>query len=209
MVGKQRVAWRYDPVLLTDKYTISCHAETFEKMSSELFGYIDRCIFSFVEIYKKLRLNMPELLPVSEKDKNTLAESLGSTALKYGIRLQTCGTNENYSEYGIHSSGCITPDILGRANNITFKNLRHKGMRDGCHCIESRDIGAYDTCINGCSYCYANKNPEIARKNYKLHDPYSPLLLGNLMPGDVLHMADQKSCLTKDDIPGQQKLNLE
>ena len=29
-------------------------------------------------------------------------------------------------------------------------------MRQGCHCVESRDIGAYDTCLNGCKYCYAS-----------------------------------------------------
>lgn len=50
----------------------------------------------------------------------------------------------------------MTLDILGKANGIEFKNLKHKGMRQGCHCIESRDIGAYDTCLNGCKYCYAS-----------------------------------------------------
>jgi DNA repair photolyase len=40
-------------------------------------------------------------------------------------------------------------------------------MRQGCHCIESRDIGAYDTCLNGCKYCYANTNRQKVRENYK------------------------------------------
>lgn len=194
-VGKQRIAWRYDPVLLTEEYTIQRHLETFEHMAEALAPYIDRCIFSFVEMYKKLEGNMPELIPLSEEDMDTLAEGLGSIAGKYGIHLQTCGTNGDYTRYGIHASGCMTLDILGKANGIEFRNLKHKGMRKGCHCIESRDIGAYDTCLNGCKYCYANKNSEKAIENYQHHDPESPLLLGHVNPEDTITQGAQKTYL--------------
>lgn len=192
-VGKRRVAWRYDPVLLTEKYTIARHLQTFEEMAHVLAPHIDRCIFSFVEMYKKLESNMPELIPLSEQDRDTLAEGLGAIAQKYGIHLQTCGTNGDYTRYGIHASGCMTLDILGRANGIAFKDLKHRGMREGCHCIESRDIGAYDTCLNGCKYCYANKNPQKAFENYRCHDPASPLLLGHVKPDDTVIQGVQKS----------------
>ena len=194
-VGKQRVAWRYDPVLLTDKYTIEVHAKTFEYMAEKLAPYIDRYIFSFVEMYKKLKTNMPEIVPLTETDKNHIAEILGSIANKYGIHIQTCGTNGDYSQYGIRSSGCATLEILGAANGCEFKNLKHKGLREGCHCIESRDIGAYDTCLNGCKYCYANKHPKKAKDNYKLHNPDSPLLLGDLQSFDEVTQGNQKSFL--------------
>ena len=194
-VGKQRVAWRYDPVLLTDKYTIEVHAKTFEYMAEKLAPYIDRYIFSFVEMYKKLKTNMPEIVPLTETDKNHIAEILGSIANKYGIHIQTCGTNGDYSQYGIRSSGCATLEILGAANGCEFKNLKHKGLREGCHCIESRDIGAYDTCLNGCKYCYANKSPQKARENYRYHNPDSPILLGELQPEDVILPGSQISFL--------------
>lgn len=192
-VGRQRIAWRYDPVLLTEKYTISRHMETFEQMAKILSPYIDRCIFSFVEMYKKLEANMPELIPLTEQDMDNLAQGLGAIAEKYGIYIQTCGTNGDYTRYGIQASGCMTLDILGRANGIEFKSLKHKGMRQGCHCIESRDIGAYDTCMNGCKYCYANKNPYRAFDNYRYHNPNSPLLLGELKPADTITKGIQKS----------------
>ena len=92
----------------------------------------------------------------------------------------------------------MTLDILGTANGIIFKNLKHKGMRQGCHCIESRDIGAYDTCLNGCKYCYANTKPQKARENYRLHDPASPLLLGHVKPEDTIIQGAQKSFLAKE-----------
>ena len=197
LVGKQRVAWRYDPVLLTKAYTIARHAETFEWMAGRLAPYIDRCIFSFVEIYKKLQYNMPELIPLAMEDMDALAQLLGGAAARHGIHIQTCGTNGDYSRYGIHQSGCMTLDILGRANGISFRKRAHKGMRQGCHCIESRDIGAYDSCLNGCKYCYANTNPQKARENFRLHDPYSPLLLGTLTPDDTIICGMQKSFLYK------------
>lgn len=199
LVGKERVAWRYDPVLLTEKYTIQKHLQVFEAMAEQLAPYIDRCIFSFVEMYAKLKYNIPELIPLSIDDMNILAEGLGKIAAKYNIYIQTCGTNGDFSKYGIHSSGCMTLEILGNANDLQFRDLKHKGMRQGCHCIESRDIGAYDTCMNGCKYCYANKNPRKAFENYKLHDPSSPLLLGNLKPDDIMQQGVQKSFIKLEE----------
>ncbi len=197
MVGRKRVAWRYDPVLLTEKYTIERHFETFRHMAAVLAPHVSRCIFSFVEMYKKLEVNMPELKPLTEEQKNELARGLGSIAAEHGIRLQTCGTDEDYSDFGIHSSGCMTLEILGNANGLNFRELSHRGMRKGCHCIESRDIGAYDTCINGCRYCYANKDHSLALENYKRHDQDSPLLLGRTRPGDEISMGAQKTFLRK------------
>lgn len=195
LVGRQRVSWRYDPVLLTRDYTIRRHLETFDRMACTLAPHIDRCIFSFVEMYKKLRFNMPELIPLSVEAMDELARGLGTIAAKHGMRIQTCGTNGDYSRYGIQSSGCMTLDILGEANGVSFKNRKHKGMRQGCHCIESRDIGAYDTCLNGCKYCYANQTPQKAFENYKLHDPESPLLLGHVGPDDTVTQGVQKTFL--------------
>ena len=203
LVGRQRLAWRYDPVLLTAKYTIRTHMETFERMAEELAPYVDRCIFSFVEMYKKLAANMPELIPLTDADKDVLAGGMGRIAASHGLCLQTCGTNGDYSQYGIRPSGCLTLEILGQANGLAFRKLKHKGMRLGCHCIESRDIGAYDSCLNGCKYCYANKNPALAFENYKLHDPDSPLLLGRLKETDILQEGSQKSFLLHEPDAGQ------
>lgn len=195
IVGKERIAWRYDPVLLTEKYTVEKHFETFDYMAKRLAPYIDRCIFSFVEMYKKLQRNMPELIPLTESDKLQLAERLGAIAKKYGIHMQTYGTNGDYTKFGIHASGCATLEILGKANSCEFKELKHKGLRDGCHCIESRDVGAYDTCPNGCRYCYANNDMAKVKENYKKHNPQSPLLIGELQTTDTVILGNQKSFL--------------
>ncbi len=199
IVGKNRIAWRYDPVLLTEKYTIDYHFKTFESMASQLSGHIDRCIFSFVEMYKKLSINMPELKPITEDEKILLAKGLGEIAKKYNIYLQTCATNGDYTNFGIHPSGCMTADILEKSNNIKLKKLKHKGNRKHCNCIETRDIGAYDTCPNGCKYCYANATPKKAIENFKLHNANSAILFGEIKETDIIQQGNQKSFLVENE----------
>ncbi len=199
IVGAKRLSWRYDPILLTEKYTIDYHLNTFEYMAKSLSGHIDRCIFSFVEMYKKLNVNMPEIILMTEKDKDVLAKGLGEIAKRHNILIQTCGTQGDYTKYGINKSGCMTLDIIGKANGVEFRNLKHRGMRKGCNCIESRDIGAYDTCLNGCRYCYANFRHNRAVENFKLHDENSPLLIGNIKEGDTVQNSSQKSFLKPDN----------
>ena len=195
IVGKQRVAWRYDPILLTDIYTKSKHYQTFEYMTQKISPYIDRCIFSFVDMYKKLKVNMPEILLLSETDKIDIVRNIGYIAKKYNMLIQTCATGADYNTFGILNSGCITSEILEKANDIKFKDVRHAGNRTNCRCIEARNIGDYDTCPNGCKYCYANQNPYVAVKNYKKHNPNSEFILGNLSDYDEIKISNQKSFL--------------
>ena len=195
IVGKQRIAWRYDPILLTKKYTKQVHYNTFDYMSKRLSPHIDRCIFSFVDMYKKLETNMPEIIILNNNDKIEIAKNIGSIAKKHNMIIQTCATIEDFKQFGILQSGCMTSEILGNANNITFKKVWHSGNRQGCKCIENRNIGDYDTCPNGCKYCYANKNPQIAQENYKKHNPNDLMILGNLKPTDEIQQSNQKSYL--------------
>lgn len=185
-VGRNRVVWRYDPVLLTEKYTVARHLECFESMAARIAPHVSFALFSFVEMYRRLETNMPEIIPLTPADRDLLARGLGERARRHGLRLQTCGTDESYAAYGIGRSGCLTAPILEQALGRTFRKLPHKGTRKGCSCMPSRDIGAYDTCLNGCKYCYANRRPDSALENYRRHDPRSPLLVGGLQPSDTL-----------------------
>ncbi len=195
VVGAERLAWRYDPILLTEHYTIEHHIKTFESIAKRVAGRVDRCIFSFVEMYKKHETNLPELITITEEQMDVIAREIGMIAKRYGIILQTCGPEENYARYGIETSGCVTLDIVGQANDLEFRNIKHKGFRKGCHCIESRDIGALNSCLNGCKYCYANKNSQIPHENYAQHNPNSPLLIGNIKETDRVEPGAQKSFL--------------
>ncbi len=193
IVGKDRLVWRYDPVLLTEKYTTKYHLKTFEYMAKKLAPYVSFCIFSFVEMYKKLEKNMPEIIPFTPESKQMILQGFGEISEKYNLRLQTCADAQDYSRYGILQSGCITSDILAGALGVKFKKLPNNGNRKNCKCMPSRDIGAYNTCLNGCKYCYANSSPEIAYKNLSKHDKNGLLLLGNLNKDDMIIDSKQES----------------
>jgi hypothetical protein len=197
IVGARRICWRYDPVLLTRDYTVARHLDTFEWLCGQLAGHVDRCIFSFVEMYQKLERNFRELEPIGPEDRDRLAAGLGHIAARHRIPIQTCGNNGLWPQYGIGASACTTLAMLGAANGVEFRKLKHKGQRAGCGCFESRDVGAYDSCPNGCRYCYANQNPELAQKNYSSHNPASPILFGTVSSDDEIIKGRQVSYLKK------------
>ena len=197
-VGCQRVVWRYDPVLLSETYTTAVHARTFERMAAELAPYVSFCVFSFVEPYRKLNRTMPELLPLLEEERDYMAELLGGIAAHHNLRLRLCGSADDYTRFGVERAGCARLDEMGAANGVRFRPHKHKGMRPGCGCMEMRDIGAYNSCPNGCRYCYANADARSAARVCRTrHDPASPMLLGNVRPGDVVTDAEQHSFLVR------------
>lgn len=195
IVGKNNVGWRYDPVFVSEKYTAEHHLKCFEEMTRELAPYTNFCIFSFVQLYQKLKYTFPELRAVSDEEKNILLSEMGKIAKSYNIRLQTCGDGNDYSKYGIVRSGCITAPIMERAIGQELKAIKLQPSRKGCGCLPNNDIGAYDTCPNGCRYCYATKDPALAIENYRRHNPLSPLLIGELTDADEVIEAKQVSFL--------------
>ena len=38
------------------------------------------------------------------------------------------------------------------------------------------DIGAYDTCVFGCAYCYATNSRDVAARKKREHDPHDTLV---------------------------------
>ena len=186
IVSVNKILWRYDPILLTEKYTVEKHLETFEYLAEKISPLVYRCIFSFVDMYKKVEENMPEIIPFTDEDKVKLLKGIGEISKKYNLYTQTCATNENYEKYGIHAAGCTTREILEQAHNVVYKNVKGTGIRENCHCIPSRDIGTYNSCLSECKYCYANRKPDIPKKVIKMHDEKSPLLLGQLKENDRL-----------------------
>ena len=193
-VGINRVGWRYDPIFISREYPVDRHVADFESMAETLEGSTDTCVISFIDFYKKVQRNFPEAKEVTEKDRVTLAGAFADIGKRHGMTIRACAEGDALARHGVDCAGCMTADIWERALGCRLNVPRGKNQRGGvCACVLGSDIGAYDTCRHLCRYCYANADSRLVKKNMPLHDPDSPFLLGNALPGDVIHEARQVS----------------
>lgn len=199
LVGRQRLIWRYDPILITRKYSVDYHLEAFAELASKISPYVSRCIFHFVEIFPNLHLYLPNIRQISAVDKNKLAVGLANIAKKNGLILQTCTPDKELRYEGVLMGTCTTLNMIGLANSCSFREIPHKGNKRGCSCIESRDLGWYNTCPNGCRYCNVNHDIDEINRNRSLHDPTSPIIIGHLGKEDTIMTGKQDSFLKNDN----------
>ena len=187
-IGRDRVIWRYDPILLTEKYTIDYHVNYFNELAKRLSGYTHKCIISFVDLYRNTQAHLKELniLPLGEKEMCELAERLVEIANKNDLIVESCAEKINLEQFGIQHGHCIDCQLFEKILNCKINILKDKNQRLECGCMESIDIGAYNTCKNGCVYCYANFSKTTVIKNMGAHNPSSPLIFGEVMPDDKI-----------------------
>jgi len=196
-LGPHRVAWRYDPILLSETYTVERHLAEFETMASRISGSTDTCVISFIDLYEKVKRNFPEVQPVQKQERILLGSQMAAIAARYGITLKTCGEGDELAAYGVDCSGCMTLSVYEKALGERLTAPKTKPLRKECACYLGNDIGAYHTCAHLCRYCYANDDAALALYNRKRHDPESPFLIGNSMPGDTIHQAKQESWIDR------------
>lgn len=193
IVGAKRVAWRYDPILLTDVYTVKRHLADFSAMCRALEGATHTCVISFIDLYQKVRRNFPEVREVSPEDRLLLGREMAGIAAKHGIQLKTCHEGDELAPYGVDCSGCMTLATYEAALGMHLVAPKQPKSSRGCACHLTCDVGAYHSCGHLCCYCYANDSAELVRQRMRQHDVDSPLLIGHIMPEDRIHEARQTS----------------
>lgn len=195
-IGPERVIWRYDPILLTTRYTVQYHLHYFEELARRLSGYTRKCIISFVDLYRSTRSNTKELglAPLTTVEMYSLAQGLAEIAGRYGLVLESCAEEIALEPFGIPHGHCIDRELLEQLLGCRLDLGKDKNQRTACGCAASIDIGMYNTCRNGCKYCYATYSPALTARNAAAHDPASPLLSGQLLPEDVVTERPVCSC---------------
>ena len=200
-IGKERVIWRFDPLLLTKRIPIDLLLERIENIGLQLKGYTEKLVLSFIDIssYRKVQRNLAGLgvREFSTEEQIRFAQGLAELNKELGLELATCGELTDLSEYGISHNKCVDDNLMMRlfhddAELMDFigaeydlfngwqikKSKKDKGQRKACGCVISKDIGAYNTCPHLCRYCYANFSDEAVMRNLEyMQEKKSPFLV--------------------------------
>ena len=181
--GPRACVWRYDPIVDCSVTPPAFHRRMFAKLADKLAGATDEVVVSFAQIYAKTRRNLAAAArehdfvwrdPDDDAKKALLAD-LVAIAQSRGLRLALCA-QPHLLVPGAEPAACVDAARLGAVAGHAIK-ARRKGNRPGCACFESRDIGAYDTCAQGCVYCYAVSSRRAAQTRLKRHDPAGEFLI--------------------------------
>ena len=183
-IGKERVIWRYDPILLTDGITADWHIEKFRIMCGKIQDYTETVVISFLDEYQKL--DKSKYRAPDEEEMLEIGTAFAEIAKEYGLHIQTCAEKISIPE--IEKGACIDKTLIERICGYPISVKKDKSQRIECLCAESIDIGEYDTCAHFCEYCYANHRKATIERKMAAHDDNSPLLIGNIEPEDSIHL---------------------
>lgn len=188
MIGPERVIWRYDPVLLSPKYTVAFHRQRFAQMAKALAGSTKRCVISFLDMYPTMQKEAARLglCAPNRQEAETLAAHFAAVAAQNGIKVETCAENIDFAHLGIGHGCCIDKALLEKIGGYKLHTKKDANQRPLCGCCASVDIGTYATCPGGCVYCYANRSKTAAKTAFAAHDASSPLLCSQLLPDDIV-----------------------
>ena len=194
-IGKERVIWRYDPILISKRYTINYHLKAFEQIASSLADYTEKVVISFVDIYSKTQRNTRELdiRQITNEEMIEAAGKMAQIASKYNLIIETCAEQISLQEVGIGHGSCIDKKLIERLLGCKLIAKKDKNQREECGCFESIEVGTYNTCLNGCKYCYANFNDSKVEESIKLYNRDSALLCGNISSNDRITERKVKS----------------
>lgn len=196
-IGREKVVWRYDPLFTNKKYNIAFHKETFSEIAYGLKDHTERCMLGFIDHYPHIRREVDKLdiNPLTKEEIEEIAISFKQTMEQYpAIEFDTCTKKVDLTHLGIPSGLCVDQKLIEKIIGYSISAQKDKNQRHICNCIESIDIGTYESCLNGCIYCYAIKgNYNTAEFNNRKHDKNSPMLIGNISEGDIIKEREMRS----------------
>jgi hypothetical protein len=144
--GMEKVVWRYDPILFTNKYTPEYHLKAFQEMAEALRGYTEKVVISFVDFYAKSIQNMKRIHVVTLEQSRLLkfASQLSIIAAKNGMKITSCAENMDLTSWGIESGCCIDRALIERITGyITDGPMGSFCVYEDCLYLVSRE----DQCL--------------------------------------------------------------
>ncbi len=181
-IGPDRVIWRYDPVFFSKLSPPAFHQDRFAWIAGRLAGYCSQVIVSQAHLYRKVKTRLAALqakglhpTELSLQRRDRLFSKMATIAGQCGMGISSCAQQTPLA--GIPAGACIDPALIWKLWKIPIRAPKDTGQRKHCRCVQSRDIGMYESCPFGCQYCYATTDFSRARTRFQAHDPTSPRLV--------------------------------
>lgn len=183
LIGPERVIWRYDPIVISNRTGNDFHISTYRYIAETLRNYTQRSVISLLDFYPKLKKRLKALkengVEIVDSSKefderfDMLMYTLSGVAEQNKMEIVSCAEDPDLTKYNIQPGKCIDDNYIKKVFGINVTHKKDPFQREACGCVESRDIGVYDTCLSGCQYCYATSSFEKARVLYENHNPDS------------------------------------
>jgi len=189
-IGPERVVWRYDPLILSSATPAAWHLQQAERLAAQLQGATRRLVFSFHDRYGRGKGRLHAALagsgitladftaPDKAAELDELVYGFRTIADRYRLEIFTCSEEVDLSAAGIEHGACIDGRLVRQLFGGTPSAVKDRNQRQACGCVESVDMGSYNSCRFRCAYCYANFNEGMIARNCRQHYPDSPSLLG-------------------------------
>ena len=187
LIGPEKVIWRYDPIVISNITDVEFHTDTYKYIAETLSNHTHRSVISLLDIYPKLKKRLKTLkesgVEIVDFNKRVnkrfdeLMYTLSDVAEQNKMEIFSCAEEPDLKKYGIQPGKCIDDNYIERVFGINVTKEKDPTQRKVCGCVESRDIGVYNTCLSGCQYCYATTSFEKAKVLHKSHNPDSTSMI--------------------------------
>lgn len=132
MIGKERIIWRFDPLIVTPQLTPRMLLTRIWHIGNELKGYTDKLVFSFVDVkaYRKVQNNLIKETVFFTKEDVKKAEMMDEQRMEiveglvklreiwmqggWNLQIATCAEDMELSQYGIEHNRCIDDELMKR-----------------------------------------------------------------------------------------------
>lgn len=129
-IGKEKVIWRFDPLVLTDQLTPRQLLTKIYHIGNQLKWHTDKLVFSFIDIknYRKVQNNLVKETPFFTRENVNTAEPEGEKRMElvdglaklrdhwkgegWNLALATCAEAIDLKSYGIEHNRCIDGKLM-------------------------------------------------------------------------------------------------
>jgi DNA repair photolyase len=162
-IGKGRVVWRFDPLLLSDRVSVGGLLDRVKRVGDRISPYTRRMVFSFIDIgkYRRVQHNLKGqgfsgVREFSDAEREEFCTGLADLNRAWGLRISACGENGDLERYGIEKGQCISYSLMTEEfsdDRVLMEFLRPGGQQvlggsadASAHARRLKDPGQRNTC---------------------------------------------------------------